>query len=290
MKDHSRDPIAPNGVWIAGLTRRVGLIGFPVEHSLSPVFQQAAFDALHLDVCYELWSTPSAEMPARMAGLRAPDILGANITVPNKQRAFDLVDDVSELARRAGAVNTIVKDGGRLRGENTDVAGFLTPLRGRDVPLTTMHAVILGAGGAARAVAVALQSAGCKRVTVANRTLSRAVSLVAELGDGFDAAGLEDLNLADVELLVNATSIGWEGDRSPLSTETLDRLPSSALVYDLTYRETPLLRLASIRGNLTLDGLEMLVAQGAESFRLWTGQEPPVELMLAAARRAANDR
>ena len=272
------------------MTRRVGLIGFPVEHSLSPAFQQVAFDALGLDVLYELWPTPPDEMPERMDGLRAPDVLGANVTVPHKQRAFDLVDVVSELARRAGAVNTIVKEGGQLRGENTDVAGFLAPLRDRGVPLTTMRVALLGAGGAARAVAVALQSAGCKYVLIANRTAERAASLVAELGDGLDACGLDELDLSRTDLLVNATSIGWEGEQLPVSAEALDRLPASTLVYDLTYRETPLLRLASDRGNPTLDGLEMLVAQGAESFRLWTGQDPPLALMLETARAAADAR
>ncbi len=290
MKGRIRDPSASDGDGHGSMTRRVGLIGFPVEHSLSPVFQQAAFDALGLDVRYELWPTQPDEMAERIAGLHAPDILGANVTVPHKQRAFDLVDEASELAQRAGAVNTIVKIGNRLRGENTDVAGFLAPLRQRGLPLSTMRAAILGAGGAARAVAVALQSGGCKHIVVANRTVSRAHSLVDQVGGGLDAVRLGDLDLNDVDLLVNATSVGWEGEQLPLSEALLDRLPTGSLVYDLTYRETPLLRLTAERGNETLGGLEMLVGQGAESFRLWTAQEPPLALMLEAARAAANAR
>lgn len=249
---------------------RVGLIGYPVRHSLSPAFQQAAFDALGLDVRYELWPTPPEEMPSRVAGLRAADILGANVTVPHKQRAFDLVDRVSDLARRAGAVNTIVKAGEELHGDNTDVAGFLVPLRSRDLLRAEMKVVVLGAGGAARAVVVALQSVNCSGIVVANRTTERARSLARELGGAVDACGSDaelTRHLRQADMLVNATSIGWEGDLLPIAEAVLAELPHSALVYDLTYRETSLLRMAERLGHPTLDGLEMLVAQGAESFR-----------------------
>jgi len=271
-------------------TRCAGLIGFPVEHSLSPVFQQAAFDALGLDVRYELWSTTEDEMSARVASLRADEYIGANVTVPHKERAFALMESVSDIARRAGAVNTIVKRDGKLHGENTDVPGFLAPLQQRGFDLSRMSAVVLGAGGAARGVVVALQSAGCPRIVVANRTVERAERLASELGGPLQTSGLDDSlvpHLEAADLLVNATALGWQGDRLPLAETTLRALPSTSLVYDLTYRETPLLRAAAQLGYDTLDGLEMLVAQGAESFRLWTGKEPPYDIMLAAARNAA---
>jgi shikimate dehydrogenase len=274
-------------------TRYAGLIGFPVEHSLSPAFQQAAFDALGLDVRYELWPTADDEMPERVASLRAEEYLGANVTVPHKERAFALMESVSDIARRAGAVNTIVKRDGRLHGENTDVPGFLAPLQQRGFDLRRMSAVVLGAGGAARGVVVALQSVGCPRIVVANRTIERAERLAAELGGSLRISGLDDAlipHLESADLLVNATALGWQGDRLPLAETTLRALPPTSLVYDLTYRETPLLRAAARLGYPTLDGLEMLVAQGAESFRLWTGQEPPLALMLAAARTAASAR
>ena len=271
----------------------VGLIGFPVEHSLSPVFQQAAFDALGLEVRYELWSTTIEEMSQRVASLRSPEFLGANVTVPHKQRAYALMESVSDLARRAGAVNTIVKRDGDLYGENTDVAGFLAPLANRGLQPREMSVIVLGAGGAARGVVVALQSAGCEHIVVANRTIARARSLAGELGGGLEITGLDDTLLAHArrtDLLVNATSLGWEGDRLPCDETVLQALADDALVYDLTYRETPLLRAAARLGHPTLDGLEMLVAQGAESFRHWTGEEPPFQLMLAAARAAAQSR
>jgi len=272
---------------------RVGLIGFPVEHSLSPAFQQAAFDAIGLDIRYELWPTPAEEMAQRMASLRGPEFLGANVTVPHKQRAFALMDSVSDIARRAGAVNTIVNRDGQLHGENTDVAGFLAPLEQRGMSPSEMTVIVLGAGGAARGVIVALQSAGCERIVVANRTVERAANLAKELGGTLEVCGLDDELNARAEhatLLVNATSLGWEGDRLPCDEAVLRVLASDVLVYDLTYRETPLLRTARRLGLPTLDGLEMLVSQGAESFRLWTGQEPPFELMLATARAAAHAR
>ncbi|HEX3724481.1 MAG TPA: shikimate dehydrogenase [Nitrolancea sp.] len=268
---------------------RVGLIGFPVEHSLSPAFQQAAFDALGLDIRYELWTTTVEELAGRVEGLRASEFLGANVTVPYKERAFSLMESVSDIARRAGAVNTIVKRGNQLHGENTDVAGFLSPLLRRGLQLREMNVIVLGAGGAARGVVVALQSIGCEQIVVANRTVERARILADQLAGAVEVSGLDDTLTAHAEradLLVNATSLGWDGDRLPLDETALRALKQDALVYDLTYRATPLLRAAQRFGHPTLDGLEMLVAQGAESFRLWTGEEPPFELMLSAAHAA----
>ncbi|HET7037971.1 MAG TPA: shikimate dehydrogenase [Thermomicrobiaceae bacterium] len=270
-------------------TLRVGLIGYPVEHSLSPVMQQAAFDALGIPARYELWPTLPAELAERVAGLRRPDALGANVTVPHKTQVLALVDEVSPLARRAGAVNTIVNRAGRLYGDNTDVPGFLAPLKARGHDFAQTDAVILGAGGAARAVAVALAGAGCRGVLVANRTPERGAALARELGAPLTAAALDARlagPLARAALLVNATAIGWNGEALPLDPALLDSLPPGSLVYDLTYRRTPLLRAAEARGLATLDGFAMLVQQGVAAFRLWTGQEPPAELMRAAAQAA----
>ncbi|HEU5422083.1 MAG TPA: shikimate dehydrogenase [Nitrolancea sp.] len=270
-------------------TLRVGLVGYPVEHSLSPVMQQAAFDALGIAARYELWPTRPEELAERVAGLRHPDALGANVTVPHKTRVLPLLDEVSPLARRAGAVNTIISRAGRLHGDNTDVPGFLAPLRARGLDFGQTDAVILGAGGAARAVAVALADAGCRSVLVANRTPERGAALARELGGPLAAAPLDVRltgPLSRATLLVNATAVGWTGEELPLDAALLDSLPPGGLVYDLTYRQTPLLRAAEARGLATLDGFVMLVQQGVAAFRLWTGQEPPQELMLAAARSA----
>lgn len=272
--------------------QRIGLIGDPVEHSLSPAFQQPAFDALGLAIRYELWPTALSELPRRLDDLRAGRALGANVTVPHKEAVFAAVDDVSPTARRAGAVNTIVPRAGRLHGDNTDVYGFVVPLRRRGMDLKRASCVIVGAGGAARGVAVALLDAGVSRLTIANRTLSRAEGIAAALADSRLDVCLPD-ELGDIgrgaHLLVNATSLGWGGDALPLPEDVFDVLASDAIAYDLTYRETPFLRAAAARGVATLDGLPMLVHQGARSFELWTGRVAPVELMwqAAVAARAA---
>ncbi len=270
------------------MTLRVGLIGFPVEQSLSPVFQQVALDALGIPARYELWPTPPAELPLRIASLRAPGTVGANVTVPHKEAVAQLVDELAPRARRVGAVNTVIVRGQRLLGDNTDVPGFLFPLRERGLPLADLRVTLLGAGGAARAVIVALLDQGCRHLTIANRTPERAWQLVAEFGIGrAQSLGAELLTcLAETDLLVNATSVGWDGRTSPIPLHWLEQLPPHALVYDLTYRETPLLATARQLGHAVLDGLEMLVAQGAESFRLWFEREPPFDLMLRAAQEA----
>jgi len=266
--------------------RRIGLIGDPVEHSLSPAFQQPAFDALGLDIRYELWPTTLEMLPGRLDDLRAGRALGANVTVPHKEAAFAAMDDVSDLARRVGAVNTIVPRRGRLFGDNTDVHGFLVPLRERGARLDELEAVIIGAGGAARGIVVALLDAGVSRVNLLNRTAGRAERLAAELQDDRVVAARSEVALAlapRTGLLVNATSIGWHGDTLPVDPDVFLALPRDALAYDLTYRETPFLRAAGAAGIATIDGLPMLVHQGARSFELWTGRPAPVEVMWAAA-------
>lgn len=276
---------------MAGLPLAVGLIGYPVEHSLSPAFQQAAFDALGILARYELWPTPPESLDERFRALRAPGVLGANVTVPHKRAAFARVDHVAERAQRAGAVNTVVNRGGTLYGDNTDVPGFLAPLRERGVPLAELVVVVLGAGGAARGILVALGEAGCRQVVVANRTPERARELAAAFGAV--ASPLDHRlasHLARAGLLVNATSVGWDGVSLPLNAALLEALPATALVYDLTYHDTPFLQAARRRGLETIDGLAMLVHQGAESFRLWTGQEPPLEVMWQAALAARRAR
>lgn len=275
----------------------VGLIGDPVAHSVSPAFQQAAFDALGIDARYEAWRTSGAELAARVASLRRPAVLGANVTVPHKQAVMPLLGEIDDAAERVGAVNTIVSRGGRLSGFNTDIAGFIAALR-EDGGLDPagLRVGVLGAGGAARAVVWGLLAAGAARVLVLNRTVGRATGLVAELAgergsaavlpaDAGAAAGL----LAGCDLLVNCTAVGMRHSgadtASPLPAEAI---PPGAFVADIVANplQTPLLRAAAIRGCRTLGGLAMLVRQGAASFELWTGRPAPLEVMFAAARRA----
>jgi shikimate dehydrogenase len=273
--------------------KRVGLIGNPVNQSLSPVFQQVAFDAAGIETTYELWLTEEDQVSATIDSLRGPDFIGANVTVPYKPHACQEVDELSERARRAGAVNTIVNRDGQLFGDNTDIPGFRAPLIEHGVDLAAANVVVLGAGGAARGVVVALLEAGCRAITVANRTSERAESLRDDLDLGINVTSLgDDLDavLPDATLLVNSTAMGWSDDDLPISRDQLALLHSGAIVYDLTYKQTAFLRIAAAAGFETIDGLPMLVHQGAESFRLWTGQEPPLNAMWQAAVEARDAR
>lgn len=270
-----------------GIKGRIGLIGDPVEHSLSPSFQQAAFDALGIPVTYELWHTTVDQIPERIKDLRDGTIAGANVTVPHKERFFAAVDRATPLARRAGAVNTLYVRDDELWGDNTDIHGFLAPLKDRSFDFAASTAVVLGAGGASRGIIVALLESRIKRIVVLNRTLERAAKLVRDLDD----TRLTALPLTEgakvtpaAGLLVNATAVGW-GDGLPIEEAALDRLPAAAIAYDLTYRETPFLAAARSRGFAVIDGLAMLVHQGARSFEIWTGQTAPIGIMWQAALR-----
>jgi len=276
----------------------VGVIGYPLGHSISPAFQQAALDALGLDVRYERWETPPECLAETVASLRQPDRLGANVTVPYKEAVIPLLDELDPLARQVGAVNTIVHRDGRLTGHNTDVTGFLRALGELGFQVRGARALILGAGGAARAVALALVREGAAMVVLANRTYHRAFEVAEALRPlarrtvvraiPLTLAALQQAGLV-WDLIVNCTTLGMPGgldaDKSPLPAELI---PEKALVFDLVYgpRPTPLVRLAQERGARATDGLAMLVYQGAESFALWTGREAPIEVMMEAARRA----
>ncbi len=281
------------------MTRRTGIIGFPLGHSISPAFQQAAFDELGLDCSYERWPTPSDELMMRIQGLKSPEILGANVTVPYKQAVIGLVDRVDPVALRIGAINTVVRqEDGTLHGHNTDAEGFMRSLSfdGGFDP-AGCSAVILGAGGAARAVAFGLADAGIERITILNRTEEKATKLAdavaratsvrvigARLGGGstFERGSPPDL-------IVQCTSLGMSGGPDEGRAPDISGLIShGTLVCDLVYNpiETPLLRLAAERGARTLGGLGMLVHQGAAAFTLWTGREAPTGVMERAARGA----
>lgn len=259
--------------------RHVGLIGDPVEHSLSPHMHNAAFRALGIDATYELWGTPLADLGQRVEGLRAGGVLGANVTVPHKQAVMPLLDGISETASQIGAVNTIVHSADGLSGENTDAYGFCRSIETAWPDLDLSTAVVLGAGGASRAVIVALRQMGVEQVILSNRTAERAYVLAREFETrsiSWDAVVAGAFPQAD--LLVNATALGWH-DEIPVAEDSLDLLPDGALVVDLTYRDTPLLRAAGSRGLRTLDGLGMLIHQGARAFELWFGRPAPVEIM-----------
>ena len=277
---------------------RVGIIGYPIRHSISPVFQQAAFDCLSLEARYQAWEVEPGSLGQFIGGLRSADTLGVNVTVPHKEAVIPHLDAVDEWAQLAGAVNTIVNEGGKLRGYNTDGTGFIRALeQHRRMSPEGLRVLIIGAGGSAKGVALALARGGAASVTIANRTLERAQRLAELIRTHGPVA--EEIPLvpgevladaaARSDLVVNCTTLGMKHgpgeDSSPLPVEYI---PPGALVYDLVYNppETPLLRDAGRAGASVLGGLPMLVYQGAASFKLWTGKEPPVDVMLKAAQGA----
>jgi shikimate dehydrogenase len=269
----------------------VGLIGWPVEHSVSPAMHNAAFQALGLPWHYGLLPTDPAELETRLCTLEGQGYQGVNVTVPHKQAVMSHLDEISGAAKAIGAVNTIVVRDGRLFGHNTDGAGFLAALREAGFEPVAQRAILLGAGGAARSVAYVLAEAGC-HVTLYTRTTQRARNLAQELGEaGFELSmtpTLSQLDLASFDLLVNATSVGtWpQTDATPWPVAI--PLPSHWTVYDLVYNppETRLLTRARAAGATAIGGLAMLVHQGALAFELWTGQQPPIDVMRTAAEKA----
>src|SRR3954447_24458658 len=221
---------------------RLGVIGDPVAHSISPAMHQPALDSLRVNAIYERWQTSASELPERIKSLRQPGMLGANVTVPHKQAVMTLLDDVSPLAQQVGAVNTIVNADGRLSGDNTDVYGFATALLEVCPDAASRRVVLLGAGGAARGVALALSQIGVPSITITNRNSERAQLLCKQLG----LANLRSIPFAeapftDADILVNATSLGWHAGEIPIDVKALSSLPDQALVVDLTYRDTDLL-------------------------------------------------
>jgi shikimate dehydrogenase len=279
------------------MTKFVGLIGYRLKHSISPQFQQVAFDYLGLDIRYEVWETAKDELPNVVEGVRDASRLGANVTIPHKEAVLPLLDKVDQLARRIGAVNTIVKKDGKLVGYNTDANGFIRALEedGGFVP-KGKRAVLIGAGGAARAAGFALVGAGVKSLVILNRTQDRGEALAWDLkiSDTKVIAlrwkdGRTLTALAECDLLVNCTSVGLKDSasegRSPLG---IGLIPKRALVYDVVYNpiETPLIAAAKKAGARTLGGLSMLVYQGAASFELWTGKSAPIDMMMRVAKRA----
>lgn len=270
------------------MTKRVVLIGHPVAHSLSGAMQQAAFDAAGIQATYELWDRSPQQLADAIAELRTDAFLGANVTIPHKEKAASLVDRLTEEAHSTGAVNTVTRDGRRLVGHNTDVPGFrvaLDTLVGKQ--RMPRQAVVLGSGGGARAVVHGLVAEGFQRIVVFNRHLHRAEALVRFFARS--AAHMElrampwhesiiEAELAKTKVLVNATSVGLHGDESPIRA---DLIPPDLLVMDLIYNppRSRLLRDAEAAGCHVLNGEMMLLHQGAAAFALWTGQAAPIGLM-----------
>ncbi|MHB8599075.1 MAG: shikimate dehydrogenase family protein [Ktedonobacteraceae bacterium] len=298
--------------------QKIGLIGDPVAHSFSPRLQQAALDACGIAARYELWQTSADALATRVASLLHPRYLGANVTIPHKEAVLPLLDIADPLASRIGAVNTIVHRNEYLYGYNTDAPGLLNALADYDigtrdekghVSLKGYTVVLLGAGGAARSAAFAVVNASVTRLIIVNRSLERAQQLATDVGKQFVVSSLSSSHSAETtqvfclndtefliphpkSIIINATSVGMhrmhatnkEGrteDESPLSSEILARFTPDTFIFDMVYNpvQTRLLIQARALGLRAVNGLPMLLHQGALAFTLWTGQPAPLDIM-----------
>jgi shikimate dehydrogenase len=267
---------------ISGGTRLYGILGHPITHSLSPLIQTFAFQHHHLDCLYVPFPVQPDRLPTALAGAIALGICGLNVTIPHKEAILPLLDEVSTEAEFIGAVNTVDIRDGRTIGYNTDGDGFLLPLQDLRMVFADTTALILGAGGAARAVTIALLRAGCPELTLCNRTPERAYRLCDDLCQRFPQAQINSIpfeNAAaaarDHLLIVNTTAVGLHPGDPQLLPETAFR--PEHVVYDIVYRPlyTELLQVAKQRGATVVPGIEMLIGQGAEAFRIWTDRTFP---------------
>ncbi len=270
-------------VRIDGKTEVICIIGDPVEHSFSPAMHNAAFESIGLNCCYLPFRVESGKLPGAINGIRALNIRGANVTVPHKQAVIPLLDSIDEEAEFIRAVNTVKNDNGILKGYNTDGRGFMESLREAEIETRDRRILVLGAGGASRAVCYYL-SQTASELFIHNRNRSRGLDLINDLKSlGGNVSLAEDLDVASqADILINATSLGL-GPDDPLPIDP-DLLSPGQTVCDLIYWETPLLVAARTRGCRTLNGLGMLLHQGVLAFRIWTGITPPVDLMRKVLR------
>jgi shikimate dehydrogenase len=269
---------------INGHTKIYGILGRPVTHSLSPAMHNAAFAKLGLNAVYVAF--PVTDLPRAVAGLRGLALGGVSVTIPFKEEIMPLLDGLDPLAARMGAVNTVVNREGRLTGYNTDWLGAVTALQAQTA-IAGEHVLLLGAGGAARAIAFGILHHG-GRVTLTDLDAPRAETLARELA--VNAVPLNSLEQCPATILINATPVGMAPDLEglPIEPELLHRF---TLVMDIVYRPllTRLLREAQARGCRIIDGLQMLIHQATAQFELWTGQPAPLETMSQAAYAALDE-
>ena len=280
---------------ITGKTKILGVVGYPVEHSLSPVMHNAAIEAINngeikpkIDYVYLAFPVKPEDLKVAISGFAATGVQGFNLTIPHKQAVMPLLSEISPVARSVGAVNTVFRTENGWGGTNTDVAGFIAPLKSYN--WQDKVALILGNGGAARAVVAGCAQLGCAEIRVFGRDRDKLNAFRQSWIDSQEPVNVsvfpwsEISNfISEADLLVNTTPVGMSPlvDVSPVDEAVMDRLSPGAVVYDLIYVPNPtkFLRLAEARGAIALDGLEMLVQQGAAALELWLQQPVPVDVM-----------
>ena len=268
---------------ISGTTQIYGLIGDPVEHSFSPPMMNAVFSYMNLDACYLAFQVETKKVSEAIAGIRALNFAGVNVTVPHKSAVIPYLDEVSPLAKKIGAVNTISNVKGRLKGTNTDFSGFIRSLKTLNFSPKKKTIALLGSGGSARALVAGLADAGALRVMLHNRTAERAEKLVTEFSRYFpltqlEAVSLQTIHETPLDLLVNTTTVGMFSSDLPLNLKQCRKIN---LLADIIYRpsQTPLLKQAKELGINAVNGIDMLLYQGCDAFTFWTGKQAPEEVM-----------
>ena len=262
------------------------VIGDPIDHSLSPHIHSSAFRELGLDCSYIGYKIPRGELKDGIEGLKKINIDGFNITVPHKIEMMKYLDKTDESCSLIGAVNTVVNIKGVLKGYNTDMDGFLEPIKKRELVIRDSRVLLLGAGGAARAIAAGLAKEKAKSVTIANRTLKNADNLAEfakKIGLDCSTMKIEDVRCqtGDYDVIINATSVGLKNEPSPISLEGID---GKTIIYDIVYRpmNTDFIKQAKDRGATIVFGYEMLLGQAARAFEIWHDMKAPYNVMKKA--------
>jgi shikimate dehydrogenase len=279
------------------MSSNIGVMGHPIGHTKSPIFQQAGLDELGIDETFEAWDVLPENLEAKIATFRESGFIASCVTLPYKQDVIPLVDELTEAAEAIGAVNWIFNHDGKLVGHNTDGSGFLRALKEKaGFDPKGANAVVFGAGGAARAIIYALKTAGVNRLTIANRTVERAQALANDFSEGRfkpTATGMTRDELTNyvpyANLLVNTTSLGMAGGPAELATPaTADMISADAVGYDAVYAPpiTKFLREVEEAGGEPAGGMTMLVFQGIEGFEMATGKTAPVDTMFSAIEKA----
>lgn len=282
---------------IKGTTKLIGLIGNPVDHSKSPYMHNLSFEELDLDYAYMAFNVKEGFLKETVDGLRVLGARGFNITMPHKQEVMDYLDEIEEDARLIGAVNTVLNDKGKLIGYNTDGKGFIRSLEEREVEYIGEKIVIIGAGGSAKAIAIELALKGAREIVIVNRTLEKAQAISQTINSKIEKGRSKTLKLdekllkeelKDAKVLINTTSIGMGNTIYRSIINDNDSFHKDLFVADLIYKpaRTRFLAMAEGEGCKTMNGLAMLVHQGALSFEIWTGQEMPKSIVEKIEKRS----
>lgn len=263
------------------MVKTYAVIGDPIEHSLSPSIHNAAFKALNLDCTYIAYRIPRGELKEGIESLRQINIAGFNVTIPHKIEMMKYLDESSAECKTIGATNTVSNEGGKLVGYNTDMDGFLEPIKKRNIGISGQAALVLGSGGAARAIVAGFAKEHAKKITIANRTIQKAQDLskfASSLGTESDYTTLSNVDVTKYKFIVNTTSVGLKNEPSPISTDAIN---SNHVVYDIIYMpmNTDLIQQSKKNSATIIYGYEMLLGQAAFAFQIWHKMQAPYEAM-----------